>query len=198
MTEEILWPPSDASSKVVEENPIKKSQIKKPSNGGLQDSVDPAFANAPVVTLAEAARRSNKSRGTIRSWLADGKIPGARRTDAGWEIPVPSLVASGAWDAVTAPEVIPEPDDVNRVTELEADLARARMELHSEKRLREAAERNADDLRIAMRMLNAGPLQSPEPAKPQQQQRTPINDSWDLTPASVMNAVQKFRRKIIG
>ncbi len=198
MTEEILWPPSDASSKAVEENPIKKPQVEEPSNGELQEPVDPAFANAPMVTLAEAARRSNKSRGTIRGWLADGKIAGARKTDSGWEIPIPSLVASGAWDAVTAPDGIPEPDDINRVAELEADLARARMELHSEKRLREAAERNTEDLRIAMRMLNAGPLQSPEPMKPRQPQRDPGNENWELTPASVMNAMQKFRKKLLG
>lgn len=198
MTEEILWPPSDASSEAVEENPIKPSPVEEFSKGELRELVDPVFANAPMVTLAEAARRSNKSRGTIRSWLAGGKIAGARKTDSGWEIPVPSLVASGAWDAVTAPEDIPESDDINRVAELEANLARARMELHSEKRLREAAERNADDLRIAMRMLNAGPLQSPEPVKPRPQQRTPANENWEFTPASVMNAVQKFRRKLLG
>ena len=198
MTEEILWPPSDALSKAVEENPIKPPQLEEASNEELRELVDPAFANAPMVTLAEAARRSNKSRGTIRGWIADGKIVGARKTDSGWEIPVPSLVASGAWDAVTAPEEMPESDNTNRVTELEADLARARMELHSEKRLREAAERNADDLRIAMRMLNAGPIQSSEPVKPQQQQQAPVNDNWELTPASVMNAVQKFRKKLLG
>ena len=196
MAEEILWPPKETNSESEKENPAKELMVDKQPEIEVAP-VDPAFANAPMVSLAEAARQSEKSRGTIRNWLVAGKIPGARRTEAGWEIPVPSLVATGLWDRTTPPDEVPEVPDVDRLSELESELARARMELHSEKKLREAAERNADDLRVAMRMLNAGPQRPSENPTPRQPP-APVDDRWDLTPASVVNAVQRFRRKLLG
>ena len=105
-----------------------------------------------MVTLAEAVKISSKSRGTIRRWITDGKIEGAIKTETGWKIPIPSLVSSGAWDGISAPDENTKAEETNRVSELEAELLRARLELNSEKKLREAAERNADDLRFAMRL----------------------------------------------
>ena len=116
---------------------------------------------APTVTLAEAARRSPLSVATLRRWLTDGKIPGAKRTNEGaWSIPIPGLVEAGAWPSTTPPEA-DEPPQADSGTEALAEaLAQrdhARAELDTERRLREAAERNADDLRTALRMLDAGP-----------------------------------------
>ena len=112
---------------------------------------------APTVTLAEAARRSPLSVATLRRWLADGKIPGAKRTDEGaWAIPIPDLVEAGAWPSTTPPEA-DEPPQVDTAALADA-LARAdrlAVDLDTERRLREAAERNADDLRTALRMLDA-------------------------------------------
>ena len=196
MSEEILWPPQKVNQEPVEENPSEKPQENKQPKIETAP-VDPAFANAPMVSLSEAARQTNKSRGTIRNWLVEGKVPGARRTEAGWQIPVPSLVATGLWDRTTPPDEIDEPPEADRVSELESELARARMELHSEKKLREAAERNAEDLRVAMRMLNAGPQPPPERQNINQQVRQ-NQDRWELTPASVVDAVQKFRKKLLG
>ena len=196
MSEEILWPPQKVNQEPVEENPSEKPQENKQPKIEAEP-VDPAFANAPMVSLSEAARQTNKSRGTIRNWLVEGKVPGARRTEAGWQIPVPSLVATGLWDRTTPPDEIQEPPEGDRVSELESELARARMELHSEKKLREAAERNAEDLRLAMRMLNAGPQPPPERQHINQQVRQ-TQDRWELTPASVVDAVQKFRKKLLG
>ncbi len=196
MTEEILWPPKTSAPEPTEEPSVKNPQVRKRPEIDVTP-VDPAFANAPMVSLAEASRQSEKSRGTIRNWLVAGKIPGARRTEAGWEIPVPSLVATGVWDRTTPPDEVSTPPEIDRVSELESDLARARMELHSEKKLREAAERNAEDLRVAMRMLNAGPQRPVEIPRPRQQ-LAPTDDRWDLTPASVVNAMQRFRRKLLG
>ena len=196
MSEEILWPPQEVNQEPVKENPPEKSQENKRPKVETAP-IDPAFANAPMVSLSEAARQTNKSRGTIRNWLIEGKVPGARRTEAGWQIPVPSLVATGLWDRTTPPDEIEEPPEGDRVSELESELARARMELHSEKKLREAAERNAEDLRVAMRMLNAGPPSSPERQKTTQQVRQ-SQERWELTPASVVDAVHRFRKKILG
>ena len=196
MSEEILWPPQKVNQEPVKENlPEKPQENKQPKIE--TEPVDPAFANAPMVSLSEAARQTNKSRGTIRNWLVEGKVPGARRTEAGWQIPVPSLVATGLWDRTTPPDEIQEPPEGDRVSELESELARARMELHSEKKLREAAERNAEDLRLAMRMLNAGP-QPPLERQNVNQQVRQNQDRWELTPASVVDAVQKFRKKLLG
>ena len=196
MSEEILWPPQKVNQEPVEENPSEKPQENKQPKIEAEP-VDPAFANAPMVSLSEAARQTNKSRGTIRNWLVEGKVPGARRTEAGWQIPVPSLVATGLWDRTTPPDEIQEPPEGDRVSELESELARARMELHSEKKLREAAERNAEDLRVAMRMLNAGPQPPPERQNVNQQVRQ-NQDRWELTPASVVDVVQRFRKKLLG
>ena len=196
MSEEILWPPQDVNIEPVKEKPPEKPQENKHPKIET-DPVDPAFANAPMVSLSEAARQTNKSRGTIRNWLVEGKVPGARRTEAGWQIPVPSLVATGLWDRTTPPDEIEKPPEGDRVSELESELARARMELHSEKKLREAAERNAEDLRVAMRMLNAGPQPPPERQNVNQQVRQ-TQDRWELTPASVVDVVQRFRKKLLG
>ena len=196
MSEEILWPPQNVNKEAVKEKPPEKPQENKQPKIETAP-VDPALANAPMVSLAEAARQSNKSRGTIRNRLVEGKVPGARRTEAGWQIPVPSLVATGLWDRTTPPDEIEEPPEGDRVSELESELARARMELHSEKKLREAAERNAEDLRVAMRMLNAGP-QPPLERQNVNQQVRQNQDRWELTPASVVDAVQKFGKKLLG
>jgi len=117
--------------------------------------------NAPTVTLAEAARRSPLSVATLRRWLTDGKIPGAKRTNEGaWSIPIPGLVEAGAWPSTTPPEADEPPQadtDTEALAEALAQRDHARAELDTERRLREAAERNADDLRTALRMLDAGP-----------------------------------------
>ena len=196
MSEEILWPPQEKNQETAEEKPAKSPESSKQPEIEITP-VDSAFANAPMVSLSEAARQTNKSRGTIRNWLVEGKVPGARRTEAGWQIPVPSLVATGLWDRTSPPDEVKEPPVIDRLSELESELARARMELNSEKKLREAAERNAEDLRVAMRMLNAGP-QSPVDKESVSHQGGPTQDRWELTPASVVDAVQRFRRKILG
>lgn len=124
---------------------------------------------APTVTLAEAARRSPLSVATLRRWLADGKIPGAERTTEGaWAIPIPGLVEAGAWPSTTPPEADEPPEaDTDALAEALAQRDRARAELDTERRLREAAERNADDLRTALRMLDAGPPSSSTTSTPE-------------------------------
>ena len=194
MGEEILWPPKEES----DDPKIENSALAKQKLPQLDQSV-------PMVSLAEAVNESSKSRGTIRRWITEGKIEGAIKTDTGWRIPIASLVTSGAWDGQTKPEdgkAIEEKTD--KVSELELELVRVRLELNSEKKLREAAERNADDLRFAMRMLTSG-----ENSRPQQVSQSAgstqnkINTSqrvekFDFSPASILDAANKLKKRFLG
>ena len=127
----------------------------------------------PTVSLAEAARRSPRSVATLRRWLAAGTIAGADRDASGaWVIPVAALVEAGAWPSTTPPEAeaeVAEPavsdaleDALAQVEALTAIAAASEAQARHQIQLREAAERNADDLRTALRMLEAGPRPSPE------------------------------------
>ena len=194
MGEEILWPPKEES----DDPKIENSALIKQKLPQLDQSV-------PMVSLAEAVNESSKSRGTIRRWITEGKIEGAIKTDTGWRIPIASLVTSGAWDGQTKPadgKAIEEKTD--KVSELELELVRVRLELNSEKKLREAAERNADDLRFAMRMLTSG-----ENSRPQQASQSAgstqnkINTSqrvekFDFSPASILDAANKLKKRFLG
>ena len=194
MGEEILWPPKEES----DDPEIENSTLANQKQPQLDQSV-------PMVSLAEAVNESSKSRGTIRRWITEGKIEGAIKTDTGWRIPIASLVTSGAWDGQTKPvgEKVTE-EKTDKVSELELELVRVRLELNSEKKLREAAERNADDLRFAMRMLTSGensrPQQVPQSAGSTQNK---INTSqrvekFDFSPASILDAANKLKKRFLG
>ena len=194
MGEEILWPPHEESD-----------EPKLESGTSVKQKLPQFDQSVPMVSLAEAVNESSKSRGTIRRWITEGKIEGAIKTDTGWRIPIASLVTSGAWDGQTKPadeKAIEEKTD--KVSELELELVRVRLELNSEKKLREAAERNADDLRFAMRMLTSGensrPQQVPQSAGSTQNK---INTSqrvekFDFSPASILDAANKLKKRFLG
>ena len=84
------------------------------------------------------------------------------------------------------------------------ELLRVRLELNSEKKLREAAERNADDLRFAMRMLTSGETpsstQAPRPADTSRiNTHSPQRiDRFDFSPASILDAANKFKKRLLG
>ena len=194
MGEEILWPPKEES----DDPKIENSALVKQKLPQLDQSV-------PMVSLAEAVNESSKSRGTIRRWITEGKIEGAIKTDTGWRIPIASLVTSGAWDGQTKPadgKAIEEKTD--KVSELELELVRVRLELNSEKKLREAAERNADDLRFAMRMLTSGensrPQQVPQSAGSTQNKTDTSQrvEKFDFSPASILDAANKLKKRFLG
>ena len=194
MGEEILWPPKEES----DDPKIENSVLVKQKLPKLDQSV-------PMVSLAEAVNESSKSRGTIRRWITEGKIEGAIKTDTGWRIPIASLVTSGAWDGQTKPadgKAIEEKTD--KVSELELELVRVRLELNSEKKLREAAERNADDLRFAMRMLTSGENSRPQQVSPNAgSTQSKINTSqrvekFDFSPASILDAANKLKKRFLG
>ena len=194
MGEEILWPPQEESD-----------EPKLESGTSVKQKLPQFDQSVPMVSLAEAVNESSKSRGTIRRWITEGKIEGAIKTDTGWRIPIASLVTSGAWDGQTKPagEKVTE-EKTDKVSELELELVRVRLELNSEKKLREAAERNADDLRFAMRMLTSG-----ENSRPQQVSQSAgstqnkINTSqrvekFDFSPASILDAANKLKKRFLG
>ena len=114
---------------------------------------------APTVTLAEAARRSPLSVATLRRWLTDGKIPGAKRTNEGaWAIPIPGLVEAGAWPSTTPPEADEPPQaDTDALADALAQRDHARAELDTERQRADLLAENVADLRTALRMLDAGP-----------------------------------------
>ena len=194
MGEEILWPPKEES----DDPKIENSALVKQKLPQLDQSV-------PMVSLAEAVNESSKSRGTIRRWITEGKIEGAIKTDTGWRIPIASLVTSGAWDGQTKPagEKVTE-EKTDKVSELELELVRVRLELNSEKKLREAAERNADDLRFAMRMLTSGensrPKQVPQSAGSTQNKTNTSQrvEKFDFSPASILDAANKLKKRFLG
>ena len=124
----------------------------------------------PTVSLAEAARHSPRSVATLRRWLAAGTIAGAERDAAGaWAIPVAALVEAGAWPSTTPPDPEAESaasdalqDALAQVEALTAIARASEVQARHQIELRELAERNADDLRTALRMLEAGPRPTPE------------------------------------
>ena len=194
MGEEILWPPKEES----DDPKIENSTLAKQKLPQLDQSV-------PMVSLAEAVNESSKSRGTIRRWITEGKIEGAIKTDTGWRIPIASLVTSGAWDGQTKPaDGKATEEKADKVSELELELVRVRLELNSEKKLREAAERNADDLRFAMRMLTSGENSRPQQVSPNAgSTQNKINTSqrvekFDFSPASILDAANKLKKRFLG
>ncbi len=115
-----------------------------------------------TVTLAEAGRRSHLSVATLRRWLKADKLPGATYSPEGWSIPVASLVDAGAWTSTAPPDR--NSPDADALTHLEGEVARLRAALDAERTRREAAdalraaaERNTEDLRTALRIIEAGP-----------------------------------------
>ena len=126
----------------------------------------------PTVSLAEAARHSPRSIATLRRWLAAGTIAGAERDAAGaWAIPVAALVEAGAWPSTTPPAA-PEvaglavsdalEDALAEVARLEALVVTAEARTEKAEAVAALESRNADDLRTALRMLEAGPRPTPE------------------------------------
>ncbi|WP_149360262.1 hypothetical protein [Lolliginicoccus suaedae] len=133
----------------------------------------------PRWSAAEAARRCNVGRATIQRALDGGKLPGAVKTEDGWQIPLEDLLAAGfkpdrpappedaAAKAETARSVekteLPELSKLeSRVKELETELVSIKSRAESEAALRAAAEILAQerldrvsDLRTALRMLEA-------------------------------------------
>lgn len=147
------------------------------------DAQPASTTERPRWSASEAARRCGVGRATIQRALDAGRLPGAVRTDKGWQIPLESLLAAGYTpDRPSAPDqptpaparehhraaLTPDHEQAQRVAELEALLAteRARADLEHARRMAaealaaERAERVAD-LRHALRMIESAPPEQP-------------------------------------
>lgn len=142
------------------------------------------MTSRPLLTIVQVVEQFDVSRATVRRGIENGRFPGAAKDSQGrWMVPVEALIASGikprkTWltegthERAHGSQEVANPlqnlvaaerahsanehaHNASRITQLEAELS-------AEKLLRAAAERNAEDLRTALRMIEARP--SPAPA----------------------------------
>ena len=112
----------------------------------------------PTVSLAEAGSQSHLSVATIRRRLKAEQIPGAvRNADRSWSIPVASLVAEGIWTGSTAADDDQDDAPSAPAPDLTAELVAMRHRAELAEQKAELLEQQVDDMRTAMRMLEAGP-----------------------------------------
>jgi hypothetical protein len=120
----------------------------------------------PSWTIARAAEECNVSRDTIKRRRAAGAFPNAYQ-DASktWMIPITDLLAAGFQPTMhkgTDPVQEPSAPDASTMHEdLKRQVELLEVKLSAEKQLREAAERNAADLRQSLRMLEVGSPATP-------------------------------------
>lgn len=137
------------------------------------------MSNRPAFTLSEAAERTGTSRSTMRRYRETGKFPNAYKdTDRQWRVPVEDLLASGLVlsgqaqaeqvSASSEQGQVAAPEQGERVRELEALLAVERARAEGLARVAAAAEANAADLRMALRMIEAVRPERSEQAQPEQ------------------------------
>ena len=134
------------------------------------------MSNRPSWDLGESAERCGVSRSTVRRYREQGKFPNAFKDSSGaWKIPLEDLLAVG-WKpnapAQSEPvSVPPEPDkSINdKVLELEQALMLERVKREAAEQANMQMKANLEDLRTAMRMIEAKPVSVPvseaEPAK---------------------------------
>jgi len=137
----------------------------------------------PLLTIAQVVEQFNLSRATVRRGIESGRFHNAHKDVQGrWLVPVESLIAEGikprkSWLKEVASEQAQVPHDedkpllnkvaselaqplnerANELAQNASRIAQLETELRAEKQLRAAAERNADDLRSALRMIESRP-----------------------------------------
>jgi len=164
----------------------------------------------PTLTLTEAAKATGVSRKTLRRRLDAHEFPNASRLDgpAGdssgpWVIPIADLLGAGfTLHSSDDVQVEDKPDDHSvdlRIHDLEHELALERERRRAADDLRAAAERNAEDLRTALRMLEAGPQPAWGPAPDSPTSQRPTLTSPGATYSDVIRAgVRRLRAKLRG
>jgi len=127
----------------------------------------------PKWTLSEASKRTGASRSTLRRRLETGAFPHATQApDGSWRVPIEDLLAAGfsLSTEMSTERAHGDPEGVHvdtktlsdRVNELEIALSTERAQrlateqiVDSERARADAAERNTQDLRTALRMIEA-------------------------------------------
>ncbi len=134
----------------------------------------------PAFTLSEAEQVTGASRSTLRRRLAEQAFPNAYRANRSreWRIPVEDLLAAGLPVNRPTPAVSAASDhdqdgaDLgHRVVELEALLAVERARREAAEQLATERAARVDDLRIALRLLESGPVGRQHEAAQQPQER---------------------------
>lgn len=119
----------------------------------------------PAWRLSEAVERTNASRSTLRRHLENGRLPNAYKDSSGaWRFPVEDLLAAGVSllksESVNPVSVLSEQpaeqplsNHAQRIAELEQQLAVERERSAGLERLAAFAHERAEDLRMALRMI---------------------------------------------
>lgn len=118
----------------------------------------------PAWTLTEAVERTGVSRSTIRRYREAGKFPNAYKDTAGtWRFPLEDLLAVGLSpsepvreQAQSMPPEQPVSTNTEQVSKLEQALREERARADNAERLAASYLDNVQDLRRALRMLEAG------------------------------------------
>lgn len=126
----------------------------------------------PAWTLTEAVQRTGASRSTLRRYLAAGKFPHAYKDSSNaWRFPLEDLLAAGLTPSEPAHERTQSKaneqgrdistEQANAVTaeqvsRLEQALREERARADNAERLAASYQANVEDLRRALRMLEAG------------------------------------------
>lgn len=145
------------------------------------------MTNRPAWTLSEAAERTTASRSTLRRYQADGKFPGAYKDNRNaWRFPIEDLLAAGielvrvtpteqptdlaqaspdlAQPTLTPAEAV-DKEAEERIRRLEMELAVERERVAGLQQLVSATNRGNEDLRMALRIIEA-PKPKQEPTEP--------------------------------
>jgi predicted DNA-binding transcriptional regulator AlpA len=138
----------------------------------------------PAWTLTEAVERTGASRSTIRRYREAGKFPNAYKDTAGtWRFPLEDLLAVGLSPSEPAREraqskpseqTLSTPTEhassasAEQVSKLEQALILERTRAENAERLAASYLANVEDLRRALRMLEAGTRKPEQPTEPAQ------------------------------
>jgi DNA-binding transcriptional MerR regulator len=152
----------------------------------------------PAWTITEAAKRTGASDSTLRRYRAAGKFPGAYKDSSGaWRFPHEDLLAAGlsfstplgeqpAEQVVTHVSDQPLNNQAEQVAQLEQALREERARADSAEQLAASYRENLDDVRRALRMLEAGTT-SPEQVTDQPSNvKTKVSESVSDRPSQSM------------
>lgn len=160
------------------------------------------MSNRPSWDLGEAAERCGVSRSTVRRYREQGKFPNAFKDSSGaWKIPLEDLLAVGWKPNAPAqsepvsvpPEPVPERHN-ERVAELERALELERVKRESAERLNAQIQANLDDLRQAMKMIEAKPVSVPVSA-PEPVKSLPTEPASARLPEQPLEATEQPRKR---
>lgn len=147
--------------------------------------------NRPAWTLTEAVQRTGASRSTLRRYLDAGKFPNAYKDSSkAWRFPLEDLLAAGlsvseppTEQAQSLPTEQPTNAFAEQVSKLEQALREERARADAAERLAASYLDNVQDLRRAMRMLEAAPSQTEQTTEQslnklsEQAKATPVSES---------------------